>query len=250
MKKYIFLDTNAFLHFAPPSEIDWLSLALCSQAVLVISPIVLRELNKHKDTSTLRKIKQRAASALKLLGEYSDSTPPINVRRGVELEFRVNDPLIEFADFQLSREVPDDWLLATAVEFAIETGLPQYQVLVCSNDLGLTLKARSQPLIASLPIPSHLRLPDELNAEERRSRELEEENRQLRNALPDLTLSFPDGNPYSNATRRELIAIDEDKLKAIVDEARSKYPVVEIGHSTGLPGIMAIALGDQYRQEY
>ena len=250
LKKYIFLDTNVFLHFPQLSDIDWLSLATCSEAVLVVSPITLRELNKHKDASLRRKIKQRAASALTVLAGYSEATPPIIVRDRTELQFRTRDPLIEFADFQLNRDVPDDWLLATAIEFAQETNLPRDCVLVSSNDLGLTLKARSQQLIAPLVMPGNLRLPDQLDAEEQRSKELEEENRLLRNALPDLSVSFADGQPFSRVTRRELVEIDEGKLTAILNEARSAYPFLAVSQSSMAPSMFASFMGGQYRTEY
>jgi hypothetical protein len=46
----LFLDTNVLLHYRRIDEIDWLSISGTDAVVLLICPIVVRELDHHKDS--------------------------------------------------------------------------------------------------------------------------------------------------------------------------------------------------------
>lgn len=48
-RKAVFLDTNIFLHYQPFEQIPWPAVVKASQVLLVIPPIMVRELNKHMD---------------------------------------------------------------------------------------------------------------------------------------------------------------------------------------------------------
>ncbi len=93
MKKYIFTDTNLYEHFLPLSNIDWLALAECDAAVLVVPANTISELTKHKDTSTRARLKKRAAEALSRLSSYAAASKPVEVRTAVDVEFRHRGPL-------------------------------------------------------------------------------------------------------------------------------------------------------------
>src|SRR5271166_6787200 len=67
MTKYIFTDTNLYEHFPPLTDVDWLTLADCETAVLIVPAIVITELNNHKDGATRARLKKKAKSVLSRL---------------------------------------------------------------------------------------------------------------------------------------------------------------------------------------
>ena len=101
-----FLDTNVFLQFQPLDQIDWSSLLGCDHVVLVVTAAVIRQLNKHKDASISPRLRDRAASALKKLYAYSESSEPVIIHSSVELRFNTQEPLLDFVSEGLSRELP------------------------------------------------------------------------------------------------------------------------------------------------
>ena len=48
--KYLFLDTNVYLHYIDFEQIDWKKL-IDSDFTIVVPPIVIREIDKHKDNN-------------------------------------------------------------------------------------------------------------------------------------------------------------------------------------------------------
>ena len=213
MHKFIFIDTNIFEHFPPLKDIDFARLANCTSVTLVIPPITIRELNRHKDTSTRARLRRRAGAALRDLSHWSRTTPPVVIRPSVELTFRAKEPLIDFIAFHLRSDIPDDELLATAIEFAAEQKLGPESVLVTTANLGLLLKGQSQQAIQMLPMPESLRLPDEPDAEEKRIKELEQRLDNLSIGLPRLALTFLDGNTFQeHILRITTDSLDESEL--------------------------------------
>jgi hypothetical protein len=141
----------------------------------------------------------------------------------------VQDPLIDFAAFNLSRDVADDHLIASILEYNIEAD-PGATRLVTA-DLGLKLKAKSHAIVVS-QLPANLRLPDELLPEEKKRRELESEVTRLRNRLPKVKMLFNTNEPQ---LRVQLPSSDLPKLETpSAVELRAKYPKMEMP-AVGLP---------------
>ncbi len=218
-----FLDTNTFLHFPRPDQLDWLALLHSTGVRLIVAPVVIRELNRHKDSPTSLKTRERAAAVLKVLDEWSERAWPVFIRNGVELQFRVQDPLIDFATFNLSRDIADDHLIASMLEYNIEADSGVTRLV--TGDLGLKLKAKSHG-ISVVQLPAGLRLPDELLPEEKKRRELESEVMRLRNRLPQVRLLFNTNEPQ---LRVQLPAPNRPKLETpSAAEVRAKYPKMEV----------------------
>ena len=218
-----FLDTNTFLHFPRLDQIDWPALLHSSDVRLIVAPVVIRELNRHKDFPTSLKTRERAAAALKALDEWSEQPMPVVIRRSVELHFRIQDPLVDFARFNLSHDVADDHLVASIIEYNIEAGLGVARLVTA--DLGLKLKAKSHGIYVN-QLPPGLRLPDELLPEEKKRRELESEVRRLRDRLPRLKLLFDTDEPHF---RVHPSAFARPKSEALSDiELRTGYAKMEV----------------------
>ena len=61
---YIFLDTNSLLHFQDFENINWNDIVKDPDYEIVICPMVLNEINKHKDSS-IGKRRERAKKSIK-----------------------------------------------------------------------------------------------------------------------------------------------------------------------------------------
>lgn len=66
--KYLFLDTNIFLHFQNFEQIPWGNLVGDDDFKIIVSDIVAGEIDKHKDGAR-GKIQKKAKVISKLLGD-------------------------------------------------------------------------------------------------------------------------------------------------------------------------------------
>ena len=236
-----FLDTNTFLHFPKLDQIDWPALLGSADVRLIVAPVVIRELNRHKDFPTSSKTRERAAAALRALNEWSERPMPVVIRKSVELQFRVQDPLVDFAGFNLSRDVADDHLVASILEYNIEAGSGAARLVTA--DLGLKLKAKSHGIYVD-QLPPGLRLPDDLLPEEKKRSELESEVRRLRDRLPKLKLLFNSNEPHLRVQRS---AFARPKSEVLTDvDLRTEYPKVEASRAA-LPRASAQSLESLHR---
>jgi len=106
--KYIFPDTNIFLHFKFFDEIDW-QMIIDGSITMVIAPIVISELDHHKRNPNSR-ISKRAKSVLKKLEDYGD-LGQINQNAAIKLIAQEPAPQV-FEKSSLDKTVPDDRLIA------------------------------------------------------------------------------------------------------------------------------------------
>src|SRR5882762_1630450 len=106
-----FPDTNLFMHFRPLSEIDWREFLQASSVEIKIAPVVTRELEEQKTLNPSRKLRERAATALRLLHGYLGHG---QVREGVTLEFLINELNADAASARgLNLQINDDRLVGT-----------------------------------------------------------------------------------------------------------------------------------------
>ena len=66
--KYLFLDTNIFLHFINFEQIPWDNLVGDVDFKIIVSDIVVGEIEKHKDGAR-GKIQKKAKAISKLFGD-------------------------------------------------------------------------------------------------------------------------------------------------------------------------------------
>jgi hypothetical protein len=71
-----FPDTNVFLHYRPVAELDWHSIAQGRPVVIQIAPVVTRELEERKTLHTIKRIRERAAGALRTLHQFLEEGVP------------------------------------------------------------------------------------------------------------------------------------------------------------------------------
>jgi hypothetical protein len=218
---FLFIDTNTFLHYKPIDQIDWLKIADTEQLTLIITPVVVRELNKHKDFPRSSKIRDRASGSLKRLHDWSEAPAPIKIRKNVELRFQVHDPLIDFAASNLSRDIADDHLIACMLEHRSKyDGISTY---ILTEDLGLKLKAKACGLLV-IQLPPELRLPDEVLGDEKKVRELESQLNRLQMRLPVLTLRFASQGGQCDVTLNDAGTLSPEAVEEQIAYLKLKNP--------------------------
>jgi rRNA-processing protein FCF1 len=234
---YAFVDTNLLLHYPLPDQVDWCACTGAKEAAVVIAPVVFRELNKHKDKPESRRLRDRAATVLKWFDAFIDD-PTRRLREGVNLLMLAHDPSLDFAKYGLSRDLNDDWLLASILEFRIEN--PASNIVLVTEDRGLRVKAIAQGLPV-VRLPEHLRLPDELDPVEKKLRETEDELRRLRNAMPNLRLVFEDDSDRIKVALRLPPKITPEQLAGKMTEVKQKHS--KMGELTAVGGLLALSVG-------
>jgi hypothetical protein len=117
---HVFPDTNTFLHFNQLDQIDWPTLLCGHRVTMVITPIIIRELEEQKVKNPVRKLRERAAGRIRWLGERIEATEPAEIRPNVSLIFVRHSPTLDFTERRLSVHIADDQLIATVLEFKEE----------------------------------------------------------------------------------------------------------------------------------
>lgn len=135
--KTVFIDTNIFLHYTFFTDIDWSTVVEAGEVTIVIPPIIMRELEKHKYNQKDEVLKRRAENVSAKLAQLFKSGN--DVRPRTKIFFESHEPDEEFATHRLSRETQDDHLLASISLYKREhmDGV----VILITNDLPLEVKA-------------------------------------------------------------------------------------------------------------
>jgi glycine cleavage system regulatory protein len=142
-----------------------------------------------------------------------------------------HDPsTVDFGTHRLSKDLPDDWLLASIIEFRDEN--TSAQILLATDDGGLQLKAPAHG-IKSVALPADKRLPDEPDEVEKENRKLREENTALKNAKPQLMLRFMDDSSILNApvTVEIPVKVQQDELEYEDEIAKEKERKAKFGEN-------------------
>lgn len=192
---YLFSDTNFFIHFEFFDQLNYSAIIGEPVTALVILPCVVRELEKLKTFNTDPHIYERAAQVIKALksisrekGGVKDHTPLIMLDR---------DPTLDFAELGLSKEIEDDWFIASVLNFQRQNS--DAKCVIVSNDAGVELKALTRGLVSIDPENTVARR-QRITAASKRERELAKENENLQTEIellrakqPALSLSFEGG---------------------------------------------------------
>ncbi|MEJ7926712.1 PIN domain-containing protein [Sphingobium sp. AN641] len=216
---HLILDTNILMHFQRIDQIDWPDIADATECILLIAPVVIRELEKHKVQHSSPKLRERAGQMIAYLVDLSEQADPVSLRKGTTLTFIDHEPLLDFAAQRLSREIADDQLIASALEQAEQSG----DVRIVSNDAGLGIKLRTRT-VGLLRLPESLCLPSVEDAERKEVREMRQQLARLQSRLPKLNVLFP-----GDATLVQLERIERD-LKPLPsrNEVERKMPTMSL----------------------
>jgi hypothetical protein len=219
---HLFPDTNTFLHFRSAEEIDLPKSFGKDSVVLVIAPVVIRELNDQKDRNSVARLRKRAGSALQRLHRYLLQAAPAALRNNVTLIFQTTEPIdIDFAVNRLSLQSNDDQLIGSLLQFKKEN--PDLEVALLTNDVGLMAKAAGRS-IAYFGLSEDCRLPDEPDPLELKAKQLEEQLRKLQATLPDMTLRFQGGESHHRVKLKPQVNFTTERRNALLEQEKAKHP--------------------------
>jgi rRNA-processing protein FCF1 len=176
---YIFLDTNIFLHFKWYEEIPWNTVIGKGTYTPVIPPIVIYELDNHKNHSSKR-INQRARSIIARLEVMVESKAQTPI-------FLHSMPTEEgFQKYNLDKNKADDCLLVSLLEFSVSANTDP---ILITNDLGMKMKALGLN-VKCVRLDNEHRIPEELDETEKQLDQLRKELADLKHRQPKVTLQF------------------------------------------------------------
>lgn len=222
--KYLFLDTNIFLHFVDFEQIPWADLIGDSEITIVVSDIVAQEIDKHKDTAR-GKIQKRAKKISSKLTEvfledkkmnlpivYCDSVPS-NLPADVKDKF---DPMSQ-----------DDKILMSvlASEFKNEN------VVIVSYDNPILIKSKKIGL-KYLKMPDTYLLKEELSEEEKELDKYKKELAAIKNRMSKPILVLNNEKEVLHIEKGQIIDID-NVLHEYMSEIKNKYPYKQLPNRDG-----------------
>jgi hypothetical protein len=223
MKKTIFLDTNIFLHYKDFDQIDWLSILQVDSIIIIIPPVTVRELNKNKDSNSITRIRKRAGTIIKKLSKLFETDLQVQLHDSIEIKLEGRDPVIDFATYQLSRDVQDDHLIASILTYRNE--LPGVDIVLVTSDSGLILWAKAQTQnITTIRLSESLKLSEEPDPEQETIRQLKEELRKQQLRKPQLLLAFEDGEQHATFTLTRPIVMKQDEINKKINEIKASCP--------------------------
>ena len=215
--KYIFLDTNIFIHFQPYEQIPWREIVE-DDYKFVIAPIVLDELDKHK-TNPNKKIAGRVKTVLpKIEKEQTNVNGIMNACLPVPKD-------VTFNQHNLSRNQQDHALLAAILEYGELKGLGN--IIFISYDTGPRMRAR-QLAIHVIQLDDRYLLPEEESQEEKELKKLRKENAELKNNFPDVALTFEDGEKFKKIEIKPIALTEDEYYINLLNPIKREYsPFVE-----------------------
>jgi predicted ribonuclease YlaK len=185
--QFLFPDSHILLHYKFFTDIDWCKIVGGDIVELVIPCTVISTLDKKKYDSSDSAVRERARKVTVRLLNHEDGSP---IRERVTVSLLDHEPEIDFAQRGLSRESEDDRIIAEILIY--REAYPDRQIAVITNDAGMTLKCKRRS-IPILEIPEDCRLPDRLDAQAKRIKELQTRVAELESMLPELRLRFSHG---------------------------------------------------------
>ena len=216
--KFIFIDTNIFLHFKSILAVDWSRFH--KKVTLVIAPIVIDELDRKKQDNS--RVSKNARKALQILEQ--PEKVDFKAKKGTSIQLLVLDkkPAMNvFSENELIFEEPDQKLLASIIEFRSST--ENSDVLLCSDDVGIRLRAKRRAIEVV-----QLQDSDRLSEEDERDKELKTLKVQLqaiKSRQPSLKLTFLHGNDYGYVERDQINIPDRNsRIQEEMLLIRSKHP--------------------------
>lgn len=209
----VILDTNILLHYKSFEEIPWQEELGCGEVTIVLTAIVLEEIDNKKDQEK-GKIQKRArtvSSRLKdILIAGKPSKYPVVF---VESAFSTEE---EKRCFHLDRN--DNQILFDVKQ----SGLDKVDVTIVSSDTAMLLRARQFGFKIFQPDDKYL-LKEELSNEEKEARAAIKELERVKNRMPEPKLVFDGGVTHIRIRRVDAVDIEEE-LNTRINELFRKWP--------------------------
>ncbi len=216
--QFYFLDTNLFLQCRPLADLDWRRFSGSEEVTLLISSVVLAELDKHKADGNNRRA-QRARAALKFLDALLASDAETFVVQ--EKPVRV---LARFAPELPNDEGQsnDDSILLEVAAMALAKG--QGVCALITHDTNLKVKARRRGL-TFFAVPDEWLLQPEPDERDKRVRQLEEQVARLSRQYPAIEIGVVGDVASIEMTVPDYAPLAPSVVARLRDAIRARYPM-------------------------
>lgn len=232
--KYVFLDTNVFLQFKDFEQIPWGELIRDNEFTIIVSDVVSREIDKHKDSARGKVQKRAKKVSRKLANAFLDGE-----KLRVPMEFCHSHPyrLSDEQKAMFDASSQDDKILMCI----LASDYPKEDIVLVSYDNGILIKAKAWNLNI-LRMPEVYLLREELSEEEKELALCKKELADLKNRMPKPILAL--NNEKAVLT---LKCSPSTPIKAVVKEhmekIKRKYPHIGMPNSNQKGNLSGIMLG-------
>ncbi len=218
--KYVFLDTNIYLHYIDIDNIKWSDIIEDEDFIIIVPKIVIREIDRHKDQSR-GKIQKKAKSISSKFAQI--------LLDGIKSKYIIEtckDPSKEcFESGDFNKDINDDWFILSA----LKSGYDIQNIVVISSDNNLLLKAKENGLKYK-KMPEKYLVKEELSEEEKEIKALKQELEQYKNRQPKPSIRFSNDETkivFKKPLERDL----EKELCAFMDNIKKEYPYLQNGEN-------------------
>jgi rRNA-processing protein FCF1 len=213
--KYLFLDTNVYLHYKDFEQIDWKT-SVCDgeDFTIVVPPIVIREIEKQKD-SCRGKIQARAKNVSSKFGGYFLEN---KVSEKIKIATCEDPSDKDFDGLKFNRSTNDDVLILSV----IKSGYNKNDIIVISRDIPLLIKAQSNQL-KYYKMADEFLIKEELSEEEKELIATKKELEKYKNRQPKPSVTFIGGAILLKFTKPKNIDL-EAELEKFMDNLKSENP--------------------------
>jgi rRNA-processing protein FCF1 len=211
--KYLVLDSNILLHYKCFEDIPWQEELGCGEVTIVLTAMVLEEIDKKKDQEK-GKIQKRAKAVssriCEILIDGKTSKYPVVF---LESAFATED---ERRQYHLDSN--DNQILFDVMRS--EMNLEDFVVVSSDNPMLIRAKQRGLKI---LKLDDKYRLKDELSKEEKEAQAAITELARLKSRLPEPKLIFEDGGNHIQIKRVTTYDFEEE-VKVRMNELRCRWP--------------------------
>ena len=211
-----------YLHCVPIEQIDFCQIFGVDSVTIHVPRVTLKELEKHKDSHSSARTRNRSRSVLSSMETKISEGQP--VRDGVDIKFAPRFPDIDFAKHDLNPAWNDDVLIATVLQFCEDSSnLP---TILVTHDTAARLTCRHLN-IDTCQLDDKYKLPPELDQTERENQRLKRQIQKIENSMPKIVVGFSED--YSGTARFQIkspVNVNEDSISETMRGIRNSVPLI------------------------
>lgn len=242
--KYLFLDTNIYLHYIDVEQIDWNEVVGDTNITIVVPRITIREIDQHKDQSRGKIQKRAKVISAKFAQAFLEE-------KTFKYPFALCDEpaASSFDGGKFNIHINDDWFILSALHSNYDVA----DIVVISSDTNLLLKAKENGLNFKRMLEKY-QLKEELSDEEKEIKALKVELEKYRNRQPKLSILFENRDSkiiFKKPQERDL----KEELILYMRNLKNKNPYekktnIDLYNSLGISlPLYSQEQIDQYNQE-
>lgn len=233
--KYLFLDTNIYLHFKSFEQIDWSKLIEGNDEYCIVIPeIVIREIDKIKDSGR-GKVQKKAKNISSRFGEILlENNSPI-----FKVHLCNNPPDHQFDGVSFSKEVSDDWFILSVLNYSVAK---EDKIVVAADNIIL-IKAKSNGL-NYIKLADEFKVAEELSEDEKKIRNLTNELNEYKNRISKPMITFSDGSSILRIKRPIIRSVELEINQMLTIEKSENSSKVNSNENSNIGSSLAALDGN------